>query len=169
MTLRSAGPLLAFACLALMSPPASAQVNAEHAKLDYFIGHWRSEVDVPATATTPASHASGTDHCEWFANMHVVCKSETNGPAGSYRSTRIISYVPQLRKFTSYAVDSLGYALYSVGEVRGDAWVFQTELAGVKSRFTMRLGVDAYTAISEWAGPSGWVVASEGHATRTGR
>ncbi len=63
------------------------------------MGKWRLDVDIKATATTQAIEASGTEDCELFANMHLVCKAD----AGAYRSMRTLSDIPGLKQYGSYS------------------------------------------------------------------
>ena len=156
-----------FALPAATPGPVEAQPGPEQKKLDFFIGKWRNDTEVKASASVPASKASGTDECEWFANMHVVCRGETTGAAGLYRAMRVISYVPAMKQYASYTVDSLGYAVFSMGQVQGSTWTFATDLAGVKTRYVVKGGKDGYSAVSEWAGADGkWTTTSETKATK---
>jgi Protein of unknown function (DUF1579) len=146
---------------------ARAQPGPDQKKLDYFVGKWRSEVDVKASASAPAAKASATDDCEWFANMHVVCRGESTGPAGLYRSMRVISYVPALKQYASYTVDSIGYAVLLLGQVQGTTWTFTADYGGVKTRYTMKTAKDSYSAVSEYAGADGkWTTMSAVNSTR---
>lgn len=158
-------PLLGFLGVAVVGY-AQPQA-ADQKKLDYFVGKWRSEVDIKASAGSPAAKASGTDDCEWFANTHVVCHNESTGPTGLYKSMRIISYVPALKQYASYYVDSIGYAVLSLGQLQGTTWTFTTDYAGAKTRYTMKTAKDSYTAVSEYAGADGkWTTISTGNSTR---
>src|SRR5712692_9852649 len=94
---------------------AAAQPGPEQKKLDVLVGKWRTDIDFKASAAAAASKASGTEDCEWFANFHVVCHAELTGPAGLYKSMRVISYIPALKQYSSFTVDSLGYAVLSLG------------------------------------------------------
>jgi hypothetical protein len=134
---------------------AHAQPSPEQKKLESFVGKWKTDVDIKATAAAPASKASGTEDCEWFANLHIVCKAESTGAAGSYRTMRIMSYVPALKSYSQYAVDSFGYAVLSVGQLQGNTWTFTTELPGMKLRSIMKTTSDGYTSTSEYAGADG--------------
>jgi hypothetical protein len=161
---------LAFAaavCLSLAPVAAVAQPGPEHKKLDALVGKWRGDVDVKATATTPAAKASGTEDCEWFANLHVVCKSEATGAAGLYRSMRTLSYVPAAKQYASYSIDSLGYAVLTLGQVAGSTWTFTSEVGGYKLRSVIKTTKDGYTATADYAGPDGkWITTSVITATR---
>jgi hypothetical protein len=157
----------ALCCLALAPSAAVAQPGPEHKKLDALVGRWRVDVDVKATATTPAAKASGAEDCEWFANLHVVCKSEATGAAGLYRSMRTLSYVPATKQYASYSIDSLGYAVLTLGQVAGSTWTFSSEIGGYKLRSVIKTTKDGYTATADYAGPDGkWTTTSVVTATR---
>lgn len=142
---------------------APAQAGAEIKRLDAFVGKWRLDVDIKATATTQAFAATGTEDCELFANMHVVCQTD----AGAYRSMRTMSFVPAVKQYGAYTVDSYGYTLYSLGTEKGGTWTFSSEAGGYKARVTFRTTRDSYTATSEYAGPDGkWVTTSVTKAAR---
>jgi hypothetical protein len=151
VSLGIAAVMTSFVC----AETAHAQPSPEQKKLEYFVGKWKADVDIKATAAAPASKASGTEDCEWFANLHVVCKAESTGAAGNYRTMRILSYVPALKSYSQYAVDSFGYAVLSVGQLQGDTWTFTTELPGMKLRSVMKTTRDGYTTTSEYAGADG--------------
>jgi hypothetical protein len=151
----------------VMAGDASAQPTPEQKKLEYFVGKWKTDVDIKAFAAAPASKASGTEDCEWFANLHIVCKAESTGAAGSYRTMRIISWVPALKGYSQYAIDSFGYAVLSVGQVQGNTWTFTTELPGMKLRTVMKTSGDGYGTTSEYAGADGkFAPTGTGKATR---
>ena len=157
--------LLGFAVTATVAQAQPA--GPEQKKLDYLIGKWRSEVNIMASAGSPATKASGKEVCEWFADAHVVCHNESTSPAGSYKSMRVISYVPAVKQYASYTVDSIGYAVLSLGQLQGTTWTFTTDYSGVKTRYTMKTTKDSYTAVSEYAGADGkWTTISTGKATR---
>jgi hypothetical protein len=145
-----------------------AQPGPEQKKLEYLVGKWQTEVDIRASSASAASRATGTENCEWFANLHVVCHAELTGPSGLYRSMRVYSYVPALKQYSSYTVDSLGYAVLSLGQAQGSTWTFTTDSPSLKLRYVMKTAKDGYTTLSEYAGADGkWTTTSTGKATRT--
>jgi hypothetical protein len=156
------------ACLfALFPAAAAAQPGPEVKKLEPFVGRWRIDVDIKATATTTAGKASGTEDCQWFANLHVICRAEATGPAGVYQSMRTLSYAPPLKSYASYTVDSLGYAVLTFGKAVGSTWTFSSEATGFRVRSVVKQARDGYTASSEYAGPDGkWITATVVTATR---
>ena len=60
------------------------------------------------------------------------------GLAGLHRTMRVISYVPALKQYSSYAVDSLGYAVLTLGQIQGNTWTFTTDIPGLKTRTVMK-------------------------------
>jgi hypothetical protein len=145
----------------------AAQVTADQKKLDVMVGKWSIEVDTKATPLSPANKASGTEECQWFANRHVVCRSDAKGTAGAYSQMRTLSYVPARKQYAVYTVDSLGSALVAYGQVSGDTWTFTTDQPTFNVRLTMKIAPGGYTALAELAGPDGkYLPLSEVKATR---
>jgi hypothetical protein len=162
-----ASAALAVCLLALVPAASHAQPGPEQKKLEPFVGRWKIALDVKATATTPASKASGTEDCEWFANLHVVCRTEATGAAGLYRSMRTLSYVPATKGYASYTIDSLGYAILTLGQAAGSTWTFSSEGTGYKVRSVVKLTKDGYTSTADYAGADGkWTTASVVTGTR---
>jgi hypothetical protein len=134
---------------------ASAQPGPEVKKLSYFVGKWNAETEIKPTPSSPGGKASGSEECEWFANLHVVCRTDLTGAAGNYRAMRILSYVPVLKQYSQYSVDSLGYAVLALGQAQGDNWTFTTDLGQAKMRTVMKTTNASYAMTAEYAGPDG--------------
>jgi hypothetical protein len=145
----------------------AAQTTPDQKKLDVMVGKWNIEVDTKATPLSPANKATGTEECQWFANRHVVCRSEAKGSAGTYSQMRTLSYVPARKEYAAYTVDSLGSALVAYGQVNGDTWTFSTDQKAFNIRLTLKIAAGGYTALAEFAGADGkFVPLSEVKATR---
>jgi hypothetical protein len=158
---------LPIAALLAAAPFAGAQTSPDQKRLDVLVGQWRIDVDLKATPLSPATKASGTEECVWFAARHVVCRGEAKGPAGAYSQMRTLSYVPARKQYAAYTVDSLGSALVAYGQVSGDTWTFATEQPAFNLRLTLKTAPGAYTALVEFAGPDGrYQPLSEVSATR---
>jgi Protein of unknown function (DUF1579) len=159
--------LLIAGLLGIPSAAAAQQPSAAQKMLDVMVGKWSIEVDTKATPLSPASKASGAEECEWFANRHVVCRSEAKGSAGTYSQMRTLSYVPARKQYVAYTVDSLGSALVAYGQVTGDTWTFTTDQPAFNIRLTLKIAAGGYTALAEFAGADGkYVPLSEVKATR---
>ena len=153
--------LLAFPCV------AAAQSATDYKRLEPMVGRWRIEVDLKATPISQATKASGTEDCEWFANRHVVCRSDAKGTTGTYAQMRSLSYIPAQRQFAAYTIDSLGTSVIAYGQVSGDTWTFSTAQSALNIRLTLKIAAASYTAVVEFAGPDGkYVPLSEVRGTR---
>ena len=145
----------------------AAQTSPDQKKLDVMAGKWSIEVDTKATPLSPANKASGTEECQWFANRHVVCRSDAKGSAGAYSQMRTLSYVPARKQYAVYTVDSLGSAVVAYGQVSGDTWTFTTDQPSFNIRLTLKIAAGGYTALAELAGVDGkYLPLSEVKATR---
>lgn len=153
--------------LAVLPTLATAQQSPEQKRLDALVGQWRIEVDQKATPLTPATKATGTNECQWFAGRHVVCRTEAKGAAGSYSQMQTISYVPARKQYAAYTVDSLGSAIVAYGQIAGDTWTFTTEQPAFNIRLTLKVAGGGLTAVAELAGIDGkFVPLSEIKGTR---
>ena len=149
-------------------PSVAAAQTADQKKLDVMVGKWNIELDTKATPLSPANKSSGTEECQWFANRHVVCRSEAKGSAGAYSQMRTLSYVPARKQYAVYTVDSLGSAVVAYGQVSGDTWTFTTDQPSFNVRLTLKVAPDGYTALAELAGADGkFVPLSEVKSTRS--
>jgi hypothetical protein len=159
--------ILAIAVVLLFLPAISAAQTPEQKRLDAIVGQWRIDVDQKATPLSPATKAAGTEDCQWFANRHVVCRTEAKGPAGTYSQMQTLSYVPARKQYQVYTVDSLGSALLAYGQITGDTWTFTTEQPAFNIRLTLKVAAGALTAAAELAGADGkYVPLSEVKGTR---
>lgn len=131
------------------APLAAAQTTPEQKPLAALAGQWRIDVDTLATPLTPATQASGTQDCQWFANRHMVCRSEARGAAGAYSQMQTLSYLPARKQYAAYSVDSLGTALVAYGQGTGDSWTFTTEQPAFNIRLTLKVSARSFTALAE--------------------
>lgn len=147
---------------------AHAQPETGHKRLEAMVGTWQTEMEVAPSPRGPGGQVNGTEECAWFVDLHLVCRSETKAGAGVlYSAIRLISYVPAMKTYAAYTVDSLGLATLALGQISGDIWTFVIEQPAAKSRLVLTMGTDRYTAVSEYSGPNGrWAQASVTKATR---
>jgi hypothetical protein len=167
ISVRSLFLLAAFLALPALAGTASAQPTPEHEKLSYWNGSWKVESEIKPSPSFGGGKLAGTETCESFSNLHAVCKSELTGPTGLYRSTRLISYVPALKQYAQYTIDSIGYASLAMGALQGGTWTFTTDLGSAKIRSVMKTSGGSYTTTSEYAGADGkWVTTATSKAAR---
>ena len=156
--------LFLFVALVVLSSAVFAQPSPEQKKLDAMVGKWQTEIEFKGA--TP-SKAAGTEDCEWFANLHVVCRSELTGPAGLYRSMRIVSYVPAMKQYAVYTIDSFGFATLTMGTNAGNTWTFGSSGQGWKTRLVMKMSGNSNTSVADYAGADGkWVTTATSKSTR---
>ena len=161
--------LIAGLLLAIPSIVAAQQPSADQKRLEALVGQWRIDVDQKPTPLAPASKASGTQDCQWFAVRHVVCRSEAKSATGTYMQMQTLSYLPARKQYVAYTVDSLGSALVAYGQIVGDTWTFTTEQPppAFNIRLTLKIAAASFTALAEFAGPDGkYVPLSEVKGTR---
>src|SRR5512138_285175 len=94
--------VIVLATLLALPSTSVAQSAPDYKRLEPMVGRWQIEVDLKATPISQATKASGTEDCEWFANRHVVCRSEAKGTAGTYGQMRTLSYIPAQKQFAAY-------------------------------------------------------------------
>jgi hypothetical protein len=159
--------LLIVGLLAIPSSAAAQQPSPDQKRLEALVGQWRIDVDQKPTPLAPATKASGTQDCQWFAGRHVVCRSEAKGPAGAYSQMQTLSYLSARKQYVAYTVDSLGSALVAYGQIAGDTWTFTTDQPGFNIRLTLKFAAGGYTALAEFGGADGkWAPLSEVKGTR---
>jgi hypothetical protein len=112
------------------APTAPPKPSAEHQRLAYFVGKWTSVGEVKASPMGPAGKFTTTDTCEWFeGGFAVVCRGEGKSPMGPMKNLGLMSYSPEAKVYTYYAVDNSGMTMASVakGTVKGDTWTYTDE------------------------------------------
>lgn len=174
---------LAVACVAGMTlaaeapaqGPAEPGPTAEHARLGYFVGTWRSEVDVKASPFSPGGTMTIQDDCQWFeGKFAVICRGEGTGPGGALRSLGLIGYNADENVYTYYGLDNKGMVPTTVakGTIAGDTWTFTDEAkmggATIRSRYVIRqVSENSYTFLWEMQGEDGaWKPVMEGRTSR---
>jgi hypothetical protein len=159
--------VIVLATLLAVPSTSVAQSAPDYKRLEPMVGRWQIEVDLKATPISQATKASGTEDCEWFANRHVVCRSEAKGTAGTYGQMRTLSYIPAQKQFAAYTIDSLGTSVIAYGQVSGDTWTFTTAQSALNIRLTLKIAAASYSAVVEFAGPDGkYLPLSEVRGTR---
>ena len=159
--------IVTVACMAFALPAAGQGRRPEQQRLAVMVGRWQTEVETKATATTQAGKVTGTEECAWFANLHVVCRTDAKSDTGPYSDIRLISYHPALKQYAVYTIDSTGAALLAFGQVSGDSWTFTADAPESKSRLVITMTATGYTGTSEVSiRNGGWTAISSIKATR---
>jgi uncharacterized protein DUF1579 len=149
--------------------------TAEHKRLGYFVGTWRTEGEMKPGPMGPGGKMTGTDKCSWYdGGFAVVCNSEGTMPTGSMKSIGIMGYNAEEKVYTWMGTDSSGMTMTTVprGTLQGDTWTYNDEsvMGGqkMKSRVVIKeLSPTAYTFQMDFQGPDGkWVTAMESKSTK---
>jgi len=147
----------------------------EHAKLDYFAGHWSSDGDVKPGPMGPGGKFHADDHMEWMdGHYFLVLHSKFAGggmPAGT--STAYMGWDANDKAYTYDEFNSTGEAVHSKGTVDGDTWTWTNDMKmgpqTMKGRFTMKiLSPTAYNYKFEMSSDGGasWNLIMDGKETK---
>ncbi len=122
-------------------PPAGASTppDAEHKRLDDFVGRWHTEGETEADDTGPAVKIVGTDSYEWlpggFFRVHRV---DVLMGEKRVEALEIIGYDAASGTYPVHAFDSAGNAGTMRARVRDGVWTF----AGESERATVTRSAD---------------------------
>jgi Protein of unknown function (DUF1579) len=138
----SALAVLAIGSLVLAQAPPAAKPGPQHKSMGYFVGKWKSEVDIKPGVMGPGGKMTSTDSCEWFAgSFHVVCRSEGSGAMGNMTSMGVLGWSDAHKAYTYYGADSMGTNEFAQGQKKGNTWTFTSTstVAGksFQSRYTI--------------------------------
>ena len=167
--------VVGFQIVASAQAPQPPKPGPEHQRLAYFVGKWTGEGEMKPGPMGPGGKISSTDTCEWFdGRFAVICHSDGKTPMGSMKSLGIISYSPEEKVYTYYAVDNSGMTMASVprGTVQGNTWTYTDEgmMGGKKMKTRVVIKEDsptAYTFTMDMQGPDGkWVPMMESKNTK---
>ncbi len=114
---------------ALLLLQAAAPTPAPDAlkKLDYFVGKWAFEWNVPESPLGPAGKISGTETYRKILNgFFLESEIEASGPRGPFQGKALMGYDEKEKVYTRYETDSLGVALVKRGPMGGDAGGWNT-------------------------------------------
>ncbi len=163
--------------LAFLASPVIGQTPppgmSEREPLDYFVGTWKIQSELKATALGPAGLMMATEHCEWFpGRFHLVCQSDGTGPSGEVHSMALMSYDAEKRSHVYYAISSMAPdAEYARGTRTADGWSWTSESHAqgktVRSRFRMfNMTAANYQMNWEINDGSGWKTVMTGTAIK---
>jgi uncharacterized protein DUF1579 len=134
--------LLVAAAARAQAPPAGPRPGPETQKLGYFLGRWTIRSEMKPGPFGPGGTMTGTDACEWFAGgFHLVCRAAGKGARGDFKGMSILSWDPQEKAYTLFAIDRNGMTERARGTLAGDTWTWESDskMGGksVKGRYTI--------------------------------
>ncbi len=155
-------------------PPQMPKPGAEHKRIAYYVGTWKSEGEAKASALGPAGKFTFTSHNEWLpGNYFLVMHGEGKGPMGDMKSLAVMGYDFQKKVYNYQGYNNLGMSESATGTVQGDTWTWTNEanMGGkpTKMKFTIKeQGPAAYSFKfdSSTDGGKTWSTIEEGKATK---
>jgi hypothetical protein len=95
--------------------------------MDYFIGTWSFEWNVPESPLGPAGKFKGTETYKKILNSAVYeSEIQGEGPEGKFQGRAITSYDEKERMVSRYEVFSYGVSAFKAGRIGGDLGGYYT-------------------------------------------
>jgi Protein of unknown function (DUF1579) len=129
-------------------PEPSPAIGPEHHRLDPFVGKWSVVGENRDGAPqSPNTAVTGEENYVWLPGGHFLLGHwDRRFDGGRHIGMNIIRYDATTHEYSSYNVDSLGFArTYRVTE-RDGVWSF----AGDRERATIEIGKDGSTMTIDW-------------------
>ena len=119
--------LSATAVAVMAQEPPMPMPGPEHKAISAFAGKWSFEGKVNDGPMGPGGPVTFTETCEMFeGGFALVCRSEGKNPMGPTKAIAIMSYDPEKKVYTYYAVQSGYPAFTATGKNVGEAWNWET-------------------------------------------
>lgn len=100
----------------------------EHRRLDAFVGIWKTEGEIRASASGPAARFRATDTYEWLpGGFFLVHRFEAQMPDGETQGIEIIGYDAERKTYPMHSFDSQGNASVMQASVEDGTWIFTGE------------------------------------------
>ena len=107
--------------------PEMPKPGPEHKAISAFAGKWSFEGKADDGPMGPGGPVTFTETCEMFeGGFALVCRSEGKDPMGPTKAISIMSYDPEKKAYTYYAVQSGYPAFTATGKNVGKAWNWET-------------------------------------------
>ncbi|MBV9761766.1 MAG: DUF1579 family protein [Acidobacteriaceae bacterium] len=131
--------LFAAAATAQMQPPKPAP---ELAKLEFFVGNWKTEADMKPSSFGPGGKATTVDHIEWMqGRFFLIMHSKYSSNMGSGVEYSVFGYDSKRNVYTYESFNSDGEHEVATGTLDADGkvwtWNSSPDTGGpMKWRFT---------------------------------
>ncbi len=148
----------------------------EHKAISVFAGKWTFEGKAEASPMGPGGPVTFTETCETFqGGFALVCRSEGKNPMGPVKSVAIMSYDPDKKAYTYYAVEAGMPPFMATGKNDGKTWNWETEskMGGKVTKTAVTVTVPSPTSqtfdmkMSEDGGKT-WKQVMSGKSTKSG-
>src|SRR3989441_10217531 len=135
--------LMTFAGGALAQAPQMPKPGPEHQRLHYYVGEWKSEGAMKASAYGPGGTSTVTNHNRMLGDFFLVLESEGTGPMGPVKEVAVMGYDSNRKTYTFDQFNGRGGHGTGTATVSGDTWTGPTpevDMDGqkVKGRFTLK-------------------------------
>ena len=115
---------------------------AEHKRMGYFVGNWKSESDVKPGPWGAGGKMAGDAQCAWMQGEYfVVCHETATGTMGRVQGLSVFGYDANAKQYTWNGFNSMGENEHATGKVDGKVWTYENEsaMAGktMKGRYTI--------------------------------
>ncbi|HYN16192.1 MAG TPA: DUF1579 family protein [Terriglobales bacterium] len=159
--------------LVAQAPPPIPKPAAEHQRLHYFVGEWKSEGNMKPSPWGPGGKFSSTDHNTMLGDFFVVLYSEGTSPLGPTKEVAVMGYDPKEKVYTYDGYTNMGEHDLSKGTISGNTWTWlspEENMGGkkIKGRFIIKEDSATSFAYSYDISIDGgaWTNVMEGKATK---
>lgn len=127
--------------------PRPSRPGPEHERLAPFVGRWRTEGQVLATASAPAAEIIGTDSYEWVpGRFFLLHRVHVRIGGERVEAVEIIGWDGAGGRYFAHSFDSRGDAVTMHAVERDGVWTF----TGDAERFTGGFGDGGETLSGTW-------------------
>src|SRR5262245_30131968 len=151
----------------------TSNLEAEHQRLQMFVGTWKSEGEMKPSPLGPGGKFSATVRCESVqAGFFLLFRSTLNGPAGETTGLSIWGYDPDRNVYTNQSFGQNGKIRIETATVEGSDWPWMGEITiegkTIKTRYLDKLiSGDSLLMTGEISVEGGpWAIIMEGKATK---
>jgi hypothetical protein len=159
--------------LLLAQAPPTPKPTAEHQRLHYFVGEWKTDGSMKPGPWGPGGKFTSTDHNVMLGEFFVVFHSEGTGPMGAFKEVAVMGYDPKETVYTYDGYNSMGEHDLSTGTISGSTWTWvsaEQDMGGkkVRGRFILKeISPTSYTYAYDMSVDAGaWTNIMEGKATK---
>jgi hypothetical protein len=172
------GALVVFALFAphpaiAQTPATPPQPGPEHKRLEFFVGTWNIEGEMPPSSFGAGGKYTAVQTCEWFeGRFHVLCRSDVKSPDGNEKELEVLGYSASEGTYTRYNIGSSGNGAFATGKLNGKTWDWRGD-AKVQGKITQfhfpwtEISDDSYTfTVESSAKGSPTTILAKGKAVR---
>jgi hypothetical protein len=116
--------------------PASRAPAAELARLEPFVGSWRTEGEIHGARDAAAATMSASDVYEWLPGRHfLVHRWDAHLPEGRSQGIELVGWDGERGDYAMHSFDSDGNAGAMRARVDGEHWAYDSEALRFRGGF----------------------------------